>query len=447
LGTGVIRINFQPATATIPAGYYADKGSVYGVRTNGMSYGWALTATSDVVERNGAVPVPELDTLALMDPTSSGTTPPANVWEVALPNGSYPVIVVAGDPLHRNQTNDLQIENQSVTDPDPSSAQTYEQGDYDGYAVIATVADGKLSISQRSGGINAKLCFVEIGPEGTTIDSATLTRLADLMQQATDHTALTPGATTGLREYVYGSYVDEVLSYVQGATRYYVHANHLYSPAAITDSSGVVGERYTYDAYGKQTITASGGTPRNQSAVGFDRGFTGYILDQETGLYFARARMYSAGLGRFVSRDPNPNASPILFGSDDYYTDGYSLYFPYFAVNGLDSTGMVGENCGIGFVYAVISGPDGQPDLPGLKKEFGKRDPMGMGGPGWTIYFSCRKVTDCTSTCGADGYCNAEITSLKFVRQPINGAWAVQLGRRVVGLQIVVSCTCTADII
>ncbi len=50
----------------------------------------------------------------------------------------------------------------------------------------------------------------------------------------------------------YGSYVDEVVAYRQVAGSvigvYYPHYNHLYSVAALTDRSGAVVERYTYEA-------------------------------------------------------------------------------------------------------------------------------------------------------------------------------------------------------
>jgi len=109
--------------------------------------------------------------------------------------------------------------------------------------------------------------------------------------------------------------------------RFYPHANHLYSVAALTDSTGAVVERYSYNAYGKQTITGPSGGVRAKSAVGWDRGFTGYVADNETGLLHARARQYSPTLGRFVGRDPKE------------YIDGQSLYFAYFAPNHLDSNG------------------------------------------------------------------------------------------------------------
>jgi len=70
-----------------------------------------------------------------------------------------------------------------------------------------------------------------------------------------------------------------------------------------------------------------------KSAVGFDRGFTGYVADGETGLLHARTRPYSPTLGRFVGRDVYR------------YIDGYSMYQAYFLPNGVDPTGMCTDEC------------------------------------------------------------------------------------------------------
>jgi RHS repeat-associated protein len=88
------------------------------------------------------------------------------------------------------------------------------------------------------------------------------------------------------------------------ARRYYLHANHLYSIAALSDSTGTVVERYQYDAMGQRTILAANGiTVLSASAYGNQIGFTGRYHDDETGLQYFRSRMYSASLGRFISRD------------------------------------------------------------------------------------------------------------------------------------------------
>jgi len=263
-------------------------------------------------------------------------------------DGTVQALVVAGDAVSRNHTNHLVIAGIPVTDPDPATMATgYEQGDFDGYAVQATVTDGVLTIAPGAGAFDPTLCFIEIGPEGTTITPDVETRLAELVESMTTATYAAQAPSLARRQYVFGSYVDELLSYTVGSSRYFVHGNHLYSPSAVTNAAGQVQERYRYDAYGKQTITTATGTTRNQSAVGFTRGFTGYILDEETGLYYARTRMYSAGLGRFVSRDPL------------VYVDGMSLYKGYFVPNGLDPTGMDY------IIILVKDSPGPQPPAPG----------------------------------------------------------------------------------
>lgn len=111
--------------------------------------------------------------------------------------------------------------------------------------------------------------------------------------------------------YVYGTYVDEVLTMNRGAQTYYYHQNELWSSAAVTDSVGTVVERYAYDAYGSPTITDGAGAAVPPNAWGTPHSdidnpymFAGRQLDEETGLYFYRARYYDAFKGRFLQRDP-----------------------------------------------------------------------------------------------------------------------------------------------
>jgi RHS repeat-associated protein len=325
-GGQLIRINFQPANEQIPTGYLADKGRPLTTRTNGLTYGWSADASADARVRH-MVDDAAFDThIALATKT----------WAISLPNGTYPVAIVAGDAANTDSTNNLVVNGQALTDPDPAtSTPSYSQGDFDGWIIPVTVTDGTLTVTAGSGAVAPKLCLIEIGVAGQSIDTASQTRLTDAVANQTTQTAGNgfPPVEPTPRSFVYGTYVDEVLAYqvAQGAvaTRYYPHYNHLYSVAALTNSSGAVVERYTYDAYGKHAITSDGNARLAKSAIGWDRGFTGYTIDRESGLLFARMRMFLPQSGRFASRDPI-----------QYNGGGYGLYASYFVPNTNDPTGL-----------------------------------------------------------------------------------------------------------
>ena len=123
-------------------------------------------------------------------------------------------------------------------------------------------------------------------------------------------------ATSPERKFVYATYIDEPVMMVDetalGSTGagseepYYYHQNSLYSVAAITDTAGTVAERYAYSAYGEPLFLDANANLLDPQASTIDNPylFTGRGLEPETGLYYYRARMYDAELGRFVGRDP-----------------------------------------------------------------------------------------------------------------------------------------------
>ena len=172
---------------------------------------------------------------------------------------------------------------------------------------------------------------------------------------------VSPSLHRGLSPVVYDFALgdeDELVSYTvakprKSPVRYYAHSNHLYSVAATTNTAGSVVERYSYNAYGVRTVKNSAGATLVKSSANQDRGFTGYKLDSETGLYYARTRMYSSKLGRFVSRDPIAHnhvyvLGGVVFDENPVPTNGYasgmSLYMAYFAPNKIDPSGMVDVN-------------------------------------------------------------------------------------------------------
>jgi RHS repeat-associated protein len=123
-----------------------------------------------------------------------------------------------------------------------------------------------------------------------------------------------PGVTQAT--YVYGNYIDEVLTMDRGGQTYYYHQNALWSVEAVTDHTGTPVERYAYDAYGAVTISNGSGSPlplnpwgTPHSPIGNPWMYTGRQLDEETGLYYYRARYYDPMKGRFLQRDRVESAS------------------------------------------------------------------------------------------------------------------------------------------
>ncbi len=147
-----------------------------------------------------------------------------------------------------------------------------------------------------------------------------------------------PSAVT-LATYVYGNYIDDVLTMNRSGQDLFFHANSLHSVAALTDDAAQVVERYDYDAYGTVTVTDGAGDPLPISSWGTASSsvenpymFTGRRFDEETGLYHYRNRMYDSVAGRFLQRDPKG------------YFDGMNLY-EYVSgspVNLLDPLGLNG---------------------------------------------------------------------------------------------------------
>ena len=138
------------------------------------------------------------------------------------------------------------------------------------------------------------------------------------------------------KDYVHGGqYIDQVVMESDSSTSlgsYYL-TDLRYSVYAVVDSDGAVTERYRYDVYGKREVMTPNFVVVNSDAE-TEFGYTGRRHDKEdTGLMYFRARYYNPELGRFVGRDP--------LG----YVDGMSLYRGYFAVNGLDPSGMHCNNC------------------------------------------------------------------------------------------------------
>ena len=89
-----------------------------------------------------------------------------------------------------------------------------------------------------------------------------------------------------------------------GNTVYYYHFDGLGSVAALSNINNVIVERYSYDVFGAPTIYDVNSSEISQSAIGNPYMFTARRADDETALYYYRARYYAFDIGRFLQTDP-----------------------------------------------------------------------------------------------------------------------------------------------
>ncbi len=118
------------------------------------------------------------------------------------------------------------------------------------------------------------------------------------------------------RRFVYGRGIDEQLTlYDESSSEtYFYQRDGIGSVTELTDHQGDVVEHYRYSPYGKRKIYDSSWNEISSSSAGNPYYFTERRFDEEIGLYYYRARMYSAEIGRFLQVDP--------IG----YWDDYNLY-------------------------------------------------------------------------------------------------------------------------
>jgi RHS repeat-associated protein len=104
------------------------------------------------------------------------------------------------------------------------------------------------------------------------------------------------GSNNVTGKFTNGPGIDEPISLTRGTSTYFYHSDGLGSVRKMTNIDGGVVNSYTYDSFGRDiahTITVS--NPYR---------YTGREWDDESGLYYYRARYYDASVGRFLSEDP-----------------------------------------------------------------------------------------------------------------------------------------------
>ena len=117
---------------------------------------------------------------------------------------------------------------------------------------------------------------------------------------------------------------------------YYVYEKNLQGDiVAIYNTSGTKLVSYTYDAWGKVTMTTHVSlTGTNIGAMYNPIRYRGYYYDTETGLYYLNSRYYDPDTGRFLNADVYLNANGDMLG--------YNMY-AYCSNNPINFTDPTGE--------------------------------------------------------------------------------------------------------
>ncbi len=126
-----------------------------------------------------------------------------------------------------------------------------------------------------------------------------------------------PNSGALIRFYTYGV---GPLGYSTPRNSFTYHADSLGSTVELSDEKGASSGSYRYSPYGEDTDS---GAPSTPEATSNPIRFSGQYLDQDSGLYYMRAREYDPGIGRFLEVDPKeaeagePDLSSYLYAEDD----------------------------------------------------------------------------------------------------------------------------------
>ena len=140
--------------------------------------------------------------------------------------------------------------------------------------------------------MSASFQYDSVGRRRGKIISGTTTNFLhdgpNLVQERTSGGTPTANLLTGLG-------IDETFTRADGSGTSTLLTDALGSTLALADAAGAVQTQYTFEPFGVTTTSGASSTNAAQ--------FTGREND-DTGLYYYRARFYSPGLQRFISEDP-----------------------------------------------------------------------------------------------------------------------------------------------
>jgi fibronectin type 3 domain-containing protein len=147
-------VNFtNSATDTFP-GYVNDIGLAYPNTSAGLTFGWNQDNTANGVDRSTTTaPDERYDSFAQMQTSSN----PNASWKIQVPNGTYSVHIVAGDPSAINSVYEIAVNGVLAVNGTPTTSSHWISG-----MVTITVTSGFITVTNATGASNNKIDFIDI---------------------------------------------------------------------------------------------------------------------------------------------------------------------------------------------------------------------------------------------------------------------------------------------
>jgi hypothetical protein len=158
-----LKVDYSDPATSAAAGYVRDFGQPFGLRDNGMSFGWVVSGSSTPLDltADGRVRTTGVTTtdprLLTFVHTQQNPANPLGAWELAVPNGTYTVTAAVGDAgKYYDSTHALAAEGLTLVSAFvPTSTNRIKTG-----TATVTVTDGRLTIT--STGTNTKVDYLDV---------------------------------------------------------------------------------------------------------------------------------------------------------------------------------------------------------------------------------------------------------------------------------------------
>jgi fibronectin type 3 domain-containing protein len=139
--TGNFQSGSSPTTPDTVAGYINDIGLAFGSNGGGLMFGWNVDNTANGRDRQAANSPDELhDSLIHMDLNGTFT------WSIAVPNGTYSVHVITGDPSNADVVSKLTVNGVLTVNGSNNAGSLWLEG-----TSTITVTNGLITVAEQAG--------------------------------------------------------------------------------------------------------------------------------------------------------------------------------------------------------------------------------------------------------------------------------------------------------